>query len=587
MSTSPIQSSGGYTFPPAELPEDVPTNSSNTESANETTQRGSGSDALRDGPGGLREDMGDRSVPLGTMPGNRPIPGNADQAGLVHRSPIEANNTPPSQPQNPNTGSAAPRDTLPSGGGERAPPADRNQGPGADPRIVGAPDGKPNAGDPRGPGNQQSGPVGNNAPGQNNGNGYGQNAGSGNSYGHSGSLLGQLGNSVSSLLGGLLGNNPALRDTLPSLISSQSLSQSTLGGVVNSTINAPHVPTGLAQVTSTVLPNTSQNPATNTVATPVLSTTHQASQSHTTQIANSALPMNTLRSTTTAQPTIQAGSSSNAQPMPLGANTTLIARPTIAGPATDTAHSTVAAGSMRGVTTDLPVANNGVSRGQTLHDPVNAIGTQAANSQANATRQNAQVSIQAVTAQTSLLTLVMSPQVQAGYDEGGVTHMALFRGQNAEGQESIRDILGRSYVFNAEGKLVTRAEERRSVDAIGTREANEISESSASNHGELSTHDLVWKVVTPALIGVGALLGGTTASAAAAAGSGGIASAFLLTAATAIFGYGALRAGLGLRSMADAGQVLNPFSNPVASKQWIAAGTQSVGSLASLIALIV
>jgi hypothetical protein len=65
-----------------------------------------------------------------------------------------------------------------------------------------------------------------------------------------------------------------------------------------------------------------------------------------------------------------------------------------------------------------------------------------------------------------------------------------------------------------------------------------------------------------------------------------MASAFLLVAAASILGYGAVRAGVALREMADAGQRLHPLENPAARTQWLAAGSQSLGSLASLALLL-
>lgn len=592
MSTSPIQSSGSYSFAPVELPYEVSGDSSNPETGGESAGHGAGSEGVRDGPGGLRGDIGDRSVPLGTMPDNRPLPGNATQAGMVYRGPSDGsnagNNASPGQTSSPNAGPTIPRDAPPAGAGERPAPPDRTQGPGPDPRAQAATgDGKPNAGDTRGPGSQ----PGNNGPGQSNGNGYGsghaQNPGNGNGYANSGGVLSQIGNGVSNLLGGLLGNNSILQATLPSLISSQSLSNSTLGGAVTVATSALPLLPGSVNAGTNIPANTLHTPLANANTPSALPAHSQTGLPSAAQNQTIALPLNAPRAATTPQHSMSANTSQGAQPSPFATNTPLATRSAISGSATDAAHSPVATSTIRGAAGDLPATNNALTRGQVQHEPVNSVGTQAANTQANSARQNAQVAIPAVSAQTSLLTLVMSPHVQAGNDETGVTHMALFRGQNAEGQESIRDILGRSYVFNADGKLITRAEERRTVDVIGTREANEISEHSASNHGELSTHELVWKVVTPALIGVGALLGGTTAGAAAAAGSSGVASAFLLTTATAIFGYGAVRAGLGLRSMADSGQVINPVNNPATIKQWVAAGTQSVGGVASLIALLV
>lgn len=198
--------------------------------------------------------------------------------------------------------------------------------------------------------------------------------------------------------------------------------------------------------------------------------------------------------------------------------------------------------------------------------------------------------MQAVQAiQSGTLTLAFAPQMPAAVDDGteAANHTALFRGQGPDGQEGLRDILGRSYVFSADGRLVTRADERREIDPVQASRTEAIDEQSFANDGELSTHELVWKVVVPAFVGVGTLLGGAAVGAATAAGSTGMAGAFLLVAAASIFGYGAVRAGTALREMADAGQRIHPFENAAARTQWLAAGSQSLGSLASLALLLV
>ncbi len=611
MSTSPITSSSGYGFPPPELPDDAPPASTQGSESGDGTEAG----APREGPRGGREDMGDRAVPLGTVAGNRPPPGNAGQAGMVHRD-VPPNGQPPSGQQGAAPDSAsAPRGPAAPGGAERPPPPDRGSAPPdraqGSPNAPGNGNGQqngfgnansqspgaaqmPGSGNPNhGPGNGPGAPGNNGQGWGNQGNGYGNN-GAGNHGGLVGGITNGIGNLLGGLLGGnggALGNNGSLLQTLPSLISSQSLSGTAFGtatGTANALVNA--LPVSGSQAAPGVNPQSvtmnSQVPAASTTGNPASAQTSNLAQPSTpAQHSQPTQTTGTMHGTSAAPSAQTMGFTQATTTTHLLTNTPVAARPVPVGSATDATHPTAAAGAVRGSVADLVAQPNAGVRNQAMPEPLNANGMQTAGgTQTAAARQAGQV-VQAVTAQSGLLTLVMAPQVQPGNDEGSVTHQALFRGQNAEGQENIRDILGRSYVFNAEGKLTTRAEERRSVDAIGAREANEISESSASTHGELSTHELVWKVVAPALVGVGALLGGATAGAAAAAGSSGIASAFLLTAATAIFGYGATRGALALRAMADAGESVNPIENRAASKQWLATGSQSVGGLASLAAM--
>ena len=257
------------------------------------------------------------------------------------------------------------------------------------------------------------------------------------------------------------------------------------------------------------------------------------------------------------------------------------ARTAVAG---ETVHASMPAATNRSPLAEPALPTTGQRAPHGIDNP--AMNTQAAAMNAARTAPAMQA-VQAIQSGTTL-TLAFAPQMAAAIDEGAeaMNHTALFRGQGADGAEGLRDILGRSYVFSADGKLATRADERREVDPVQASRTEAIDENSFANDGELSTHELVWKVVIPAFVGVGTLLGGAAVGAATAAGSSGMASAFLLVAAASILGYGAVRAGTALREMADAGQRIHPLENPAARTQWLAAGSQSLGSLASLALLL-
>jgi hypothetical protein len=622
MSTSPIQSSGGYAFPPPELAEDP--NAGALQDDRTGVQEGDG-DGLSDVGPRARLELGDRAVPLGTVAGNRPLPGNADQAMMGHRGSQPADQNPPttgayggadagrSDPGNAGRPSPPDRGT-PGPPRADAPPSPSGNGPATgNGQAIGngsanwQPPGAAQMPTPGHPGQAIGNGQGQNGHGWgNNGNGNGHGVGNnGNGFGNAGNGYGaysglgnggngfgtSVGHGIGSLLSNLLGGNSSSSFALPSLISSQSLSSNATNALLN---NPAPVPTSTP---GAIVPN-------NHVATPQASASHVPTSTQTAaHIVGSENPsarvsaQTNMPASTSSPHSVAAGSTQHTNhltqtsgavnsPQTAG-NTSMIARPQAAAGSPEATHNPIAMSSARSVGGEPVAQTPAVARAQMTAEALSVNGQQnaAATAQNAATRQNGTM-VQAVAAQTSLLTLVMSAQMQAGNDDGSVTHMPLFRGQTADGQENIRDILGRSYVFNAEGKLTTRAEERRAIDAIGSKDVDEISESSASSHGELSTHELIWKVVTPALVGVGALLGGATASAAVAAGSSGIASAFLLTAATAIFGYGATRGALSLRAMADAGESINPIGNSIATKQWLATGTQSIGGMASLVSMI-
>ena len=202
----------------------------------------------------------------------------------------------------------------------------------------------------------------------------------------------------------------------------------------------------------------------------------------------------------------------------------------------------------------------------------------------NAARNVASPALQAI--QPGTLTLAFVPPALSGDEPAEASRAALFRGQDVEGHENLRDIFGRSYVFSADGRLVTRAEEQREIDPVQSTAAEAIDADHVANHGELSTHELIWRIAVPAFAGVGSLLGGVAAGAAATAGSTGMSGGLLLTAAIGILGYGTVRATNALRAMAAAGESIHPLENRRAGAQWLAAGTQGAGSLASLALLL-
>ncbi|HJT98342.1 MAG TPA: hypothetical protein VJ696_08505 [Rhodanobacteraceae bacterium] len=188
---------------------------------------------------------------------------------------------------------------------------------------------------------------------------------------------------------------------------------------------------------------------------------------------------------------------------------------------------------------------------------------------------------------TPLTMISAAPLASEGEAVSEVGRMALFRADSGDGRSAVQDIYGRNYVVYAgDGRNVEKPGNDRAVKAIGTPNIDAIAQDRAANHGELSTHELVWKTVVPALVGVGALFGGASAAGLAFAGSGSAGGPALLAAATAVFGYGALRASLSLRDRAEAGQSTNPLQNAQARRDWIAAGANSIGVLASVALLV-
>jgi hypothetical protein len=485
------------------------------------------------GPGGAGSSTPDNRVPVtGTKPGNNESVGNG--------MPNTHGNGQTGRPQNTNADPA----------GQRTP-----QGPGTPTNMPGQPSTSP-------------------------GNGLGN-------------TLGTFGSGIGNLVNGLLGNSGSIP---------LSLLRGGIGGIGDTLLNtATRVLTPIATSTAPVIPNivnqaTTTSPSSLPAGNSSTGGNASAHASNPTSIAAS-LPQASIAPAATRNIPNMAPNATNYAHAPANSSTTpqlqapiagnmTLARAATNGSVAEAPNSAAAASATRTSATDLPQsATTTAMRQGSAIDPSNANAMPAGTSNAGRAATPASPALAAI--QTGVLTLVVAPHVQAENDEnGGVTHMALFRGQNVEGQENLRDILGRSYVFNADGKLATRAEERRAIDPIGTADVDQVNELSASNHGELSTHELVWKVVVPAFVGVGALLGGATVGVATAAGSTGVAGSILLAAATGIFGYGAARATAALREMADSGTTINPIDNKLARQHWIAAGSQSVAGFASLAMLL-
>ncbi len=224
-------------------------------------------------------------------------------------------------------------------------------------------------------------------------------------------------------------------------------------------------------------------------------------------------------------------------------------------------------------------------RGQASNDPVNQA-TQ--NTPAAAARSSASLSPidQKVAAVNT--TPAQSAQPQRLGDDGTLyAPIAGQRGQVSDGQEASLDSLSRGYVLNADGSLRLRMQGIDGVQPLSINELDAIDEQSMANHGELSTHDLIWKVVVPAFVGVGTLLGGASLGVASAAGATGMSGAFLLVAAAGILGYGGLRGAANLRELADTGISIDPRVNSQCRTEWIATGAQSIGSLVSLAFLLI
>jgi hypothetical protein len=429
--------------------------------------------------------------------------------------------------------------------------------------------------------------------GNGNGNGFGNGNGTGQTHGIGigvGNVLNQIGGTVGHLLQGLTGAGNAAASALFARGTPSGPGASHAGG-------NPPVPTGLptpvaatVQTVGTVvhgaasvLPSTAAAPAQAAAAHP---STVTASGNGMASRATSNAPAHDGAPASRSNGAAHAAAAGNATPTTLPTAGANAARATPTVLAIDPAHATLA-GAPRSPTAD-PLALAGQRTAHAI-DNAAAIGMPA-NGQASATANSGRATPSASTLaaiQAGTLTLAFAPALQAGNEDSSAGQTALFRGQGTDGQEGLRDILGRSYVFNADGKLVTRAEEHRGIDPLNATRSDEINELSASNHGELSTHELVWKVVVPAFVGVGTLLGGATIGVASAAGSTGMAGAFLLVSAAGILGYGTARAAAALREMHDAGEPISPLENPAARRHWLAAGSQSLGSLASLALLLV
>lgn len=418
------------------------------------------------------------------------------------------------------------------------------------------------------------------------------------SYGHGGAHGGGLG-ALGSLLGNVLGLLGGTGGAVPGLLR---LGDALLPGTPfhpgAGTPNGPAAPPplvdalrGATQVVTQALPGANGSTATTQASQPSATMQNDAVPRPRTPLPGGAATTTNQGAPTTAHEanTSLRGFATNAQQGTAGAASTHATLPSMVAArnavAADPAHAPAMAANARMPPAESTPTTN-VAR--MPHGGDGAMPNAQATAAANATRAApAMQALQAI--QPGALTLAFAPQMPAGLDEGteAANHTALFRGQGADGQEGLRDILGRSYVFSADGKLVTRADERREVDPVQASRTEAIDEHRFANDGELSTHELVWKVVVPAFVGVGTLLGGAAVGAATAAGSTGMAGAFLLVAAASIFGYGAVRAGSALREMADAGQRIHPLENAAARTQWLAAGSQSLGSLASLALLLV
>ncbi|WP_440222714.1 hypothetical protein ACQQ2N_16775 [Dokdonella sp. MW10] len=611
MSTAPISSSSGYGFP-AGLPEDLP----EAATQGQTTDGGDGGDAgdpLAEGPrgggfknggggGGLLGDFRDSAQSgLGLVAG-----GQSGRFGEITTPNAASQPNPPWQnPGNPNAspfpGQAGGANGQPAGGANGG---QQNQGGptnGANTPATGNGQntGGANGGNPGTPGTGQT-------IGGNNGNAGmnpGANAGTPSTTtgmqgnGIIGGTLNAVGGTVSSLTGGLLGSGGVLAAPL------SILSGGSFGGMGSVLSAAGSIPLAVGQAVGNTVayvagqaqgngnaqgnphaanpnaPSQTQNPASN--APPQQ---HANPNAPTAQAAGSTTHPNAPRPTTTSQ----AGSatSANANSMPAPPTQAASPRPATPGSVAEPAHPSAAASVTRGSVTDLPhvaAARQGVPTLDT-HAATNTTNTSNAHA---AARQGGLNAVQPLANPNNVLTLMLAPHAQIGAEDGSITHTALFRGQTADGQEAVRDILGRSYVFSADGKLVTRAQERMGIEAIEESRTDAIDADSAANHGELSTHDILWKVVAPAFVGMGALLGGATAGAGIAAGSTGMGGTFLLVAAASILGYGAVRAISNLREMSDEGASIRPLDNPAARTHWVAAGSQSVGSLASLALLLI
>lgn len=548
MSTSPISPSSG--FPPsASLPDEVP-------------EQGGG-----DGPDILEVDEHQHWSPHGGIgeARDRPLPtpglGGLNQGGHSNGAAPNPPGQGQGQPPSPIADTGAPG----AGAGKPQVGGDTPGGPGAGMRPPGGADITPRPGSNPGgmPGSGYSNP------GQNGqGNGYG--LGQGNGYG--------LGNTLGNLANGLLGRGGVLAAPLAML------NGATQGGLGNVLAHATPIPLATPAPLANGAVLTSQAPAGTATPNPTTHATSPANASvHTTMSSGTSANANASANPLPRAATAPATAAGPASAMPTGAAANIPTAAPLRGSAvvTDPAP-TNAAVNLRAVTLDPAHAaqqrGHAGAANEGAHTPPNQ---QAA---ANATRQTA---VQALVPSGSVLTLMVAPHAELAAEDTRTTSAStLFREQGVDGRENVRDILGRSYVYTADGKLITRAQERTGVDSVDRTLANELDEVSMSNHGELSTHDLLFKVVVPAFAGMAALLGGATAGAGIATGASGMGGSFLLLAAAAVLGYGATRAIVNLRELSAAGADLNPLASRAAFTHWAAAGTQSSGSLAAIALLL-
>ena len=607
MSTPPVSSSTSY---PATLP-DLPQDGADGD-ATESMHAGGGDDGGGDGPAWrIGDQRGDFFVGNDRLRGYTETGSNATAHGHASGQHGAENGNRPSHagpsPEQPRPGRPG---TVPGEQNGHAPARGdvNHQGSAAsNGRVDGRPTMPPQGANPPGQGNNPPGQG--TWPGNGNGNGFGH--GNGNGFGHGNGNANGFGNGNGNGFGNGQGNGQAhglglglglgnvlhqIGGVAGHLLQGLSGTGNAAAGILSppgpsTGANAPPA-TGLPAPVSTA-PSTVGDvlrTATSTLPATTMPAQQGAAHAQTTASGNGGAakgmgltPAHDGAASSKSGGTSTAGNSSTMQAatMPSGAG---IAR-AIPTAAPETAHPNTL-GMQRGPAADPVQIPTGARSVHAIENPA-ALGMQSNPSAAGARGAAAPASTLSPI-QAGTLTLAFAPQLQVGSEDGSTGQTALFRGQGAEGPEGLRDILGRSYVFSADGKLITRAEERREVDPLNPIGNNEeVNELSASNHGELSTHDLVWKVVVPAFVGVGTLLGGASLGAAGAAGSSGMGGAFLLVAAAGIFGYGSVRAAASLREMHDAGERIGLLDNPVARRHWIAAGSQSLGSLASLALLLV
>ena len=587
MSTFPISSSSGLP-PAASLPEETPADEQGAAAGPEIVEVDDYQPWSPRGAGFAGSQPQSHNRPLGPTHGN---PGN----GGTPNSPGNGN-TPAAtpNPETPNPGNG--NQTRPSA--EAAPGTGRPRGdiPDAPPRPGTTTPGNPPGTGPvatpgqNNPGNNP-GNGWNNGQGQGNGwNGHGNNAGNpggtgmGNGFG-----LGQtIGATFGNIANGLIGRGGVLAAPL------EVLNGNAQGGLGNVLSHATPIPQSTPAPSSTAPSSTPANPATPAPGTP--------------NAASTTVP--TATPSPTAQSAPGAASTNMSQAGIARVPNPTQAQPTTAGTAHATTQATTQAATqtaaqvnaqatpVRGAVAEPTPMNTAAAARGGVVDPAHVTlqrgGTGAANEAPHAQTQNGSASsrqpgnpVQALAPSTSVLTLMVAPHAELTSEEArATTNSALFREQGTDGRENVRDILGRSFVYTADGKLITRAQERTGVDAVDPTQTKALDEVSMANHGELSTHDLLFKVVAPAFAGMAALLGGATAGAGIATGTSGMGGSFLLVAASAVLGYGTARAVASLRELATDGADLNPLSNRTALIHWVAAGTQSTGSLAALAMLL-